>query len=111
MKIGNRDEDEAKRVVSQMKKVIRPMYSNPPRHGSRLVSTILDDPTLTQEFMDQCKGRADRISTMRSSLQNALSAAGSTRNWDHITKQIGKIWREVWLPFFNCKNDFYSEKN
>ena len=36
-------EDEAKRVVSQMKLVIRPMYSNPPRHGARLVSTILEE--------------------------------------------------------------------
>ena len=48
LSVVGRDEDEAKRVVSQMKKVIRPMYSNPPRHGARIVSTILEDPRMTQ---------------------------------------------------------------
>jgi len=83
------NEEEAKRVVSQMKMVIRPMYSNPPRHGARLVTTILEDPRLTAEFIEQCRGMADRINTMRTSLHNALGAVGSTKNWDHITKQIG----------------------
>ena len=48
LSVVGKDEDEAKRVVSQMKMVIRPMYSNPPRHGARIVSTILEDPKLTQ---------------------------------------------------------------
>jgi aspartate aminotransferase, mitochondrial len=82
-------EDEAKRVVSQMKMVIRPMYSSPPRHGARLVTTVLEDPQLTAEFIEECRGMADRIQTMRSSLHEALTAVGSTKNWDHITKQIG----------------------
>ena len=82
-------EEEAKRVVSQMKMVIRPMYSNPPRQGSRIVTTILEDPKLTQDFMEQCRGMADRITTMRSALVEKLAEAGSTKNWDHITKQIG----------------------
>ncbi|KAG7364605.1 aspartate aminotransferase [Nitzschia inconspicua] len=83
------DEDEAKRVVSQMKMVIRPMYSNPPRQGARIVTTILEDPRLTQDFLDQCRGMADRINLMRTLLQDKLAEAGSTKNWDHITKQIG----------------------
>ena len=83
------DEDEAKRVVSQMKQVIRPMYSNPPRHGSRLVTTILEDPDLTKQFLGECKGMADRINTMRGALRGELEKAGSTRDWSHVTKQIG----------------------
>jgi aspartate aminotransferase, mitochondrial len=83
------DEEEAKRVVSQMKMVIRPMYSNPPRHGARIVTTILEDPRMTQDFLDQCKGMADRINLMRTLLQDKLAEAGSTKNWEHITKQIG----------------------
>lgn len=83
------NEDEAKRVVSQMKMVIRPMYSNPPRHGARLVTTVLEDPKLKAEFIEQCRGMADRINTMRTSLHDALTAAGSTKDWDHIVKQIG----------------------
>ena len=82
-------EEEAKRVVSQMKMVIRPMYSNPPRHGSRLVTTILEDPKLTQDFFVQCQGMADRIGTMRTALVDKLEEAGSTKNWEHIKKQIG----------------------
>ena len=81
--------DEASRVVSQLKMVIRPMYSNPPRHGARIVSTILSDPVLTADFRDQCKDMADRINTMRIELRSRLEASGSTKKWDHITKQIG----------------------
>ena len=81
-------EAEASRVVSQMKMVIRPMYSNPPRHGARIVSTILTDPALTLQFQEQCKGMADRINTMRAALRSRLEE-GSTKSWEHITKQIG----------------------
>jgi aspartate aminotransferase len=82
-------EEEAKRVISQLKLVIRPMYSNPPRHGARIVSTILSDPMLKEDWEVQCAGMAARINTMRTVLRERLGAAGSTRNWNHITKQIG----------------------
>lgn len=39
-------EEEAKRVMSQVKILIRPMYSNPPIHGARIVHTILSRPEL-----------------------------------------------------------------
>jgi aspartate aminotransferase len=81
--------EEAQRVVSQLKMVIRPMYSNPPRHGARIVTTILSDPALSKEWAEQCKGMADRINTMRTVLRERLEEVGSTRHWDHITKQIG----------------------
>lgn len=80
--------EETIRVVSQMKMVIRPMYSNPPRHGARIVSTILSDPELTAEFKEQCKGMADRINLMRTELRTSLEKAGSTLDWEHITKQV-----------------------
>jgi len=82
-------EHEAANVVSQMKMVIRPMYSNPPRHGARLVSTILSDDQLTKQFIDECKGMADRINEMRLVLRSLLEDQGSNRSWEHITKQIG----------------------
>jgi aspartate aminotransferase len=89
LSIVGRDEDEANRVVSQIKKVIRPMYSNPPRQGARIVTAILEDPRLSQDFLDQCEGMADRIRLMRTLLRNKLADVGSTKNWEHITKQIG----------------------
>lgn len=81
--------DETSRVISQIKRVIRPMYSNPPRHGARLVTKILSDPNLTQEFKTQCKGMADRIHEMRGALRSRLEENGSKLNWEHITNQIG----------------------
>ncbi len=86
--VGATDE-EAKNVNSQMKIVIRPSYSNPPRHGARIVTEILGDEGLTQDFIDQCKGMADRIGSMRTALRSGLEAAGSTRDWSHVTTQIG----------------------
>ena len=56
--------EEAKRVQSQLKVHIRPSYSNPPRHGARIVSTILKGDQLTEEFIEECKGMASRIDSM-----------------------------------------------
>lgn len=88
LSIITNDENEAKKVLSQMKMTIRPMYSNPPRHGAQLVSTILGDKQLTTDFIDQCADMASRINDMRIQLRTALEEGGD-RNWEHITKQIG----------------------
>jgi len=69
--------------------LIRPMYSNPPLTGARLVSAILKDATLKAEWAREVKAMADRINSMRSQLELHLKAAGSTRDWSHISKQIG----------------------
>ena len=84
-----KDEDEKNRVLSQLKILIRPMYSNPPVFGARLVSAILDSPTLKSEWEVECKGMADRINSVRKLLVDELAAQGSTRSWKHITDQIG----------------------
>jgi aspartate aminotransferase len=89
LSIVGADPDEAKRIESQLKMVIRPMYSNPPRHGARIVSTILSNEKLTKDFIDQCKDMADRINSMRGELRSRLEDAGSDRSWEHITRQIG----------------------
>jgi len=81
--------EEAAKVVSQLKMVIRPMYSNPPRHGARIVSTILNDQMLKEDWETQCAGMAARIKTMRTVLRERLRSMGSTRCWDHIIRQIG----------------------
>ncbi|KAF2071810.1 hypothetical protein CYY_006871 [Polysphondylium violaceum] len=81
--------DEAVNVESQLKILIRPMYSNPPVYGARLVSTILKDKELTSQWRDEVKGMADRIINMRESLVKYLKKHGSTRDWSHITTQIG----------------------
>jgi len=83
------NEEEANKLLSQMKITIRPSYSNPPKHGAHIVRTILSDDKLTHDFIDQCKGMADRINSMRFELRGALENGGSNRSWEHITNQIG----------------------
>ena len=83
------DLEEKARVESQLKIVIRPMYSNPPIHGARIVSTILHDEKLRQLWETEVKGMASRIMNMRSTLKRKLEDLGSQRNWSHITDQIG----------------------
>jgi len=81
--------EEAKRVLSQLKVHIRPNYSNPPRHGARIVQKILSSEKRTDDFVEQCMGMAGRIDSMRTHLRKSLEESGSSRSWDHITKQIG----------------------
>jgi len=80
---------ESETVMSQLKIVIRPMYSSPPIHGARIASEILANPQLRAQWVIEVKGMADRIIEMRSELKSRLTKAGSTRNWAHITDQIG----------------------
>nr|BAX08660.1 aspartate aminotransferase [Gentiana triflora] len=81
--------DVASRVESQLKLVIRPMYSNPPIHGASIVATILKDSNLYQEWTVELKAMADRIITMRQKLFDALREKGTPGDWSHIIKQIG----------------------
>lgn len=83
------DKDECKRVDSQLKILIRPMYSNPPIHGARIASAVLSDPKLNEQWLGEVKDMADRIIKMRALLKSNLEKLGSKHNWDHITNQIG----------------------
>jgi aspartate/tyrosine/aromatic aminotransferase len=57
--------EEAARVGSQVKQVIRPMYSSPPRHGAAIASVILGDAALYDEWCVELKMMASRINDMR----------------------------------------------
>ncbi|KTG42609.1 hypothetical protein cypCar_00026392 [Cyprinus carpio] len=83
------DAEEAKRVESQLKILIRPIYSNPPMNGARIASTILSTPELRSTWLEEVKGMADRIITMREMLVTNLKKEGSTHNWQHVIDQIG----------------------
>jgi aspartate aminotransferase len=56
--------EEKKRVESQLKILVRAMYSNPPIHGARIVAEILEDEGLMNIWRGEVKGMADRIITM-----------------------------------------------
>jgi aspartate aminotransferase len=82
-------EDEAVRLMSQLKILIRPLISNPPIHGARIATKILTDSELRKQWLVDVKGMADRIITMRKQLKELLAKEGSSKNWDHIVNQIG----------------------
>jgi len=79
----------AKAVLSQLKLVIRPNYSNPPAHGARIVGIILSDPALYAEWKVELKGMSQRIQDMRKVLFDELKRLGTPGDWTHIMTQIG----------------------
>ncbi|KAL4780751.1 pyridoxal phosphate-dependent transferase [Aspergillus varians] len=81
--------EEKKRVDSQIKILIRPLYSNPPVHGARVASAIMNDPALNKQWLGEVKDMADRIIEMRALLKKNLEDLGSKHDWSHITSQIG----------------------
>ena len=81
--------EERARVDSQLKIVIRPMYSNPPLHGARIASTILRNEELYGLWESEVKHMADRIIQMRDRLYDNLVAQNTPGEWSHIKKQIG----------------------
>ncbi|KAF2236544.1 mitochondrial aspartate aminotransferas-like protein [Viridothelium virens] len=81
--------EEKKRVDSQVKILVRPLYSNPPVHGARIASEILNDASLNKQWLGEVKGMADRIIQMRALLKENLEKLGSKHDWSHITSQIG----------------------
>ena len=84
-----RDAAECARVTSQLKLIIRPMYSSPPIHGALLVAEVLDDVTLAAQYYRECASMAARIKEMRGTLRGALGKTGSTLDWAHVESQIG----------------------
>jgi aspartate aminotransferase len=80
---------ETKVVMSQMNQVIRPMYSNPPAHGARIVATVFNTPELFEQWKADIKVMTDRMRGVRVSLVDTLKKLGSTHDWSHITTQKG----------------------
>ena len=80
--------EEKKRVDSQLKILVRPLYSNPPVHGARIASEILNNPELNEQWLKEVKGMADRIIEMRALLKKNLEDLGSKHDWGHITSQV-----------------------
>jgi len=84
-----RTSSEAMNTLSQLKTIVRPMYSNPPNHGARIVATILNNPALESEWREQLKAMADRILKTRSLFHQKLKANNTPGDWSHIMSQTG----------------------
>ena len=81
--------DESARVMSQVKRVIRTNYSNPPIHGGALVAAVLSTPELRQQWETELAGMRDRIRAMRTGLVDAIKAAGVAQDFSFVVKQRG----------------------
>ena len=81
--------EESARVLSQLKRVIRTNYSNPPTHGGTVVAHVLGQPELRAEWETELAGMRDRIRDMRKALVQKLKDRGVERNFDFVLKQRG----------------------
>ncbi len=81
--------DEAARVLSQLKIVIRSNYSTPPTFGAQIVAHVLTTPALRALWEEELEGMRERIRAMRQALVAKLRAAGAPGELDYITRQKG----------------------
>jgi len=83
------NKEEADRVLSQLKVVIRTNYSNPPTHGGAVVAAVLGNPELRSLWEQELGEMRVRIKAMRQKLVDGLKAAGVQQDMSFITTQIG----------------------
>jgi aromatic-amino-acid transaminase len=75
--------------MSQIKRVIRTNYSNPPTHGAAVVAAVLSNPELRQIWEDDLAVMRNRIRTMRGNLVEKLKVKAATRDFSFVIKQRG----------------------
>jgi aromatic-amino-acid transaminase len=83
------DRDEAARVLSQLKRVIRGNYSSPPGFGSQAVATILDSPELSALWQKELGTMRERIRALRKSLVERLAARVPKADFSFVLRQRG----------------------
>jgi aspartate aminotransferase len=89
MNIVLNDADKATAVTSQLKRIARAMYSNPPVHGARIVATVIGDDELYAEWKAEMEMMSGRIKNVRTLLQEELEKRMPEKDWSFVTSQIG----------------------
>ena len=82
---GNKD--ESTRVLSQVKRVIRTTYSNPPTHGATIVATVLNSDELRQMWEAELGEMRQRIHGMRQQMVSLLAEYGAKRDFSFVGRQ------------------------
>lgn len=83
------DRDEAVRVLSQLKRVVRANYSNPPTFGGQIVALVLTNPELREIWEIELGGMRERIREMRDSLVKKLGARVPGQDFQFVRRQRG----------------------
>ncbi|MCY1498206.1 Aromatic-amino-acid aminotransferase [compost metagenome] len=81
--------EEAGRVLSQIKRVIRTNYSNPPTHGATVVASVLNSPELRAMWEAELGEMRERIRGMRLAMVEQLAALGAKRDFSFVARQRG----------------------
>jgi aromatic-amino-acid transaminase len=81
--------DEAARTLSQLKRVVRTNYSNPPTHGGHIVATVLNDKELHALWDEELGHMRVRIRELRQQLANLLQAKVPGGDFSFVTRQRG----------------------
>lgn len=81
--------DEAARVLSQLKRVVRTNYSNPPTHGGRIVTSVLTSPDLRALWEQELGQMRERIRTMRNQLVEKIHARVPGTDFSFVARQRG----------------------
>lgn len=85
----SKDSDTATKAFSQLKSGIRANYSNPPAHGAAVVTIILNDANLYEEWIQEVADMRVRIKEMRELFVTTLKEKGVTGDYSFISRQNG----------------------
>lgn len=89
LSIVTQSREQAGRVLSQLKRVIRTNYSNPPTHGAAVVAHVLNDPELNALWQAELAEMRERILLMRKLMVEQLAAKGAARDFSFVAEQRG----------------------
>ena len=82
-------QDEAARVLSQLKRIVRTNYSNPPTHGGRIVASVLASAELRSRWEDELAHMRERIRSMRRQLVEQIQARVAGADFSFVMRQRG----------------------
>ena len=83
------DKETIDKAFSNLKTIIRRIYSNPPSHGGAIVTTIMNDAALRTEWENEVAQVRDRIAKMRELFVSTLKAKGVEQDFSFLTSQYG----------------------
>jgi len=82
-------DEESARVLSQLKRIVRTNYSNPPTHGSQLAATVLASPELRAMWDQELGAMRDRIKSLRLDLVAKIKQRAPKAEFGHVIAQRG----------------------
>ena len=89
LSIISRDGDTSAALRSQALNIVRTMYSMPPDHGAAVVSHILNNPVLREEWLSELAGMRERLKEMRALFGAALRESAPNHDFSHIERANG----------------------